>query len=153
MTLCNSFSRCAAVLVIALTTGSRLWAAESDNKPDPAQLQRNLHEMRAVIERERAQQDATARANTTQLRADSLDAPGIGTMRAQLTQSLQHLENRCFGIDMNVKDGNAILICGNNNGSADNSTVKSTSQTTVLLPQPVQSPASSESQSQSGEGK
>ncbi|HYM35420.1 MAG TPA: hypothetical protein VET48_08495 [Steroidobacteraceae bacterium] len=132
-------TRTALLFIMTLLVTSNSWAAD-DGKSDAAQLQRNLHEMRAAMERERAQQDNAARASTPALRVDSVDAPGIGTMRQQLTQSLQHLENRCLGVDVNVKDGNAILICGSNNGTADNSTAKNT-QTTVVLPQPVAQPA------------
>jgi hypothetical protein len=140
-------------LFLALGFGARVGADEpradeaaAQAAERAAQLQRNLHDMRLVIDRERAQQDGALRVNAAPLVIDSRDAPGIGRMREQLAQSLERLESRCFGIDVNVQDGNAILICGSNNGTAEGSNVTSSAQTTVVVPppSPPSSPAAAE---------
>lgn len=115
-----------------------------------AQLQRNIHDIRLIIDRERGQLDGALRGNAGQLIVESRDAPSIGRMREQLAQSLERLENRCFGIDVNVTDGNAILICGNNNGTADSANVTTSAHTTVVVAPPP-SPAAQPEPGRSGQ--
>jgi hypothetical protein len=99
-----------------------------------AQLQRNVHEMRLIVESERAQRKATRRGNAGPLIIDTRDAPGIGTMRAELSQSLERLASRCFGNEIDADGGNVILICGNNAGTAESSIVTNSAYTTVVVP-------------------
>jgi hypothetical protein len=99
-----------------------------------AQLQRNVHEMRRIFENDRAQRKALRRANSGPLIIDSRDAPGIGTMRAELSQSLDRLASRCFGNEIDADGGNVILICGNNAGTAESSNVTNSAYTTVVVP-------------------
>src|SRR5690606_28429095 len=100
------------------------------------QLQRNIHDIRRIVDGERAQLDGALRASAGPLVVDSRDAPGIGTLREQLSRSPERLENRCFGIDVTVNDGNAILICGNNNGEAESANVTNSASTTVVVAPP-----------------
>lgn len=111
-------------------------AAQPQAGQPPAQLQRNIHDIRLIVDRERAQLEGGLRGNGGQLIVESRDAPSIGAMREQLAQSLERLENRCFGIDVNVTDGNAILICGNNNGTAESANVTTSARTTVIVAPP-----------------
>lgn len=143
-------SRAVLAATMALITGSRPWGAEPAPQPEPAQLQRNIHDIRVVLDRERAHVEGAARINAMPLVVESSDAPSLGAMREQLARSLERLENRCFGIDMNVKDGNAILICGNNNGAAENANVTSATQTTVVLPSSSSSAQSTANASKEG---
>jgi hypothetical protein len=101
---------------------------------DLALLQRNLHEMRVIVDSDRAQRKAMRRGNAGSLIIDTRDAPGIGTMRAELSQSLERLANRCFGNEIDAGGGNVILICGNNAGTAESSNVTNSAYTTVVVP-------------------
>jgi hypothetical protein len=128
---------CAALAAALTFAAAAPAAAEAPSaRQEPAQLQRNIHDIRAVLERERAHLEANKRMNAPGLVIESRDSPGIGAMREQLARSLERLENRCFGIDMNVQDGNAILICGNNNGEAQNANVTSAAHTTIVVAPP-----------------
>lgn len=124
----------AAAVALAAAAGAA--ADEPSAQQAAAQLQRNIHDIRAVLERERAQSEANKRANVRPLVIESRDSPGIGLMREQLAQKLEHLESRCFGIDVNVQEGNAMVICGNNNGRAENSNVTTDARTTVVVAPP-----------------
>jgi hypothetical protein len=128
----------AMAMAMALThlAGSHASADEQQAAQQAAQLQRNIHDIRRIVDSERAQLDGALRGNAGPLVIGSRDAPGIGTMREQLVQSLERLENRCFGIDVTVNDGNAILICGNNNGAAESANVTNAANTTVVLASP-----------------
>lgn len=127
----------ALAMTLTLLTGARASAEEpppaQGAEPAAAQLQRNVHDIRLMLEREHSQLEGARRGNTG-LVVDSRDAPGLGTMRQQLAQSLEKLGNRCFGIDMKVSAGNAIFICGNNNGTAEGSNTTSSSRTIVVVP-------------------
>jgi C4-dicarboxylate-specific signal transduction histidine kinase len=125
-------------LAATLVAGSCASADEPTQEAQKAaqQLQRNLHDIRAALDREASQLEGVARASAARLVVDPKDSPGIGAMREQLTQSLEHLESRCLGIDVNVKDGNAVLICGNNNGTAESANVTTTTRTTIAVPSP-----------------
>lgn len=125
------------VLAVALTLAATRAAADEPNEQQvAAQLQRNIHDIRAVLERERAQNEANKRANVRPLVIESIDSPGIGLMREQIAQSFERLENRCFGIDVEVQGGNALVICGNNNGQAENSNVTTDARATVVVVPP-----------------
>jgi hypothetical protein len=137
-----------AVVAAALTlvAASPSAAEEPNGGPETAQqLQRNVHDIRVALDRERAQLEANKRANAPGLVVESRDAPGIGLMRQQLAQQLEHLESRCFGIDVEVHEGNAMVICGSNNGEAENSNVTTDARTTVVVvPPPSESAPSAE---------
>lgn len=106
---------------------------ETQQDQDLAQLQFNIHEMRRIVDGARSQRQAVTRGNSRPLIIDSRDAPGIGTMRAELSQSLDRLASRCFGNEIDADGGNVILICGNNAGSAESSNVTNSAYTTVVL--------------------
>lgn len=128
-----------AALVAALAFAAAAPAAAqqpNDQAQAAARLQRNIHDIRTVLERERAQSEANKRANMRPLVIESRDSPGIGLMREQLALKLEHLESRCFGIDVTVQEGNAMVICGNNNGAAENSNVTTDARTTVVVVPP-----------------
>jgi|SRR5688572_26771058 hypothetical protein len=127
------------VLAVALTlaAAARAAADEPSEQQAAAQLQRNIHDIRAILERERAQSDANRRANVRPLVIESRDSPGIGLMREQIAQSFERLENRCFGIDVEVQEGNAMVICGNNHGQAENSNVTTDARATVVIVPPT----------------
>jgi hypothetical protein len=131
------------VLAVALTLAAAVSAGaqEPSEQQAAAELQRNIHNLRAVLERDRAQLEANKRMNSPGLVVESRDSPGIGLMREQLAQKLEHLESRCFGIDVNVQEGNAMVICGNNTGEAQNANVTTDARTTVVVvpPGPEQS--------------
>lgn len=137
-TIRNHEARTLKVLAVALTlaAAARAAAAEPSEAEASAQLQRNIHNIRAVLESERAQIEANKRMSSPGLVVESRDAPGIGLMREQLAQKLEHIESRCFGIDVEVHEGNAMVICGNNNGEAENSNVTTDARTTVVVVPP-----------------
>jgi hypothetical protein len=137
------------VLAVALTLAAAARAAAQEPAAEQqasAALQRNIHDIRAVLERERAQAEANKRANWSGLIVESRDAPSIGRMREQLAQQLEHLESRCFGIDVEVNEGNAMVICGNNNGEASNANVTNDARTTVVVAPPPSPEQSDEQQ-------
>jgi hypothetical protein len=106
------------------------------------QLRRTLRQMRTLFEQEDAQAEAIARGNTQSLQIASMDMPGIGAMREQLSRQFERLEDRCFGMDAKVNGGNLIVICGDNAGRAENANIGSgNSSTTIVVPPP---PAASE---------
>src|SRR5687767_1813897 len=93
----------ALAVALTLAAASHATAQEPSEQEASAQLQRNIHDIRAVLERERAQIEANKRMHSPGLVVESRDSPGIGAMREQLARQLERLENRCFGIDMNVQ--------------------------------------------------
>jgi hypothetical protein len=103
---------------------------------DEATLHRNIHEMRLIYEQEAAEAESRARQNTLSVVADSDDDPSIPEMRRELGQSLEHMESRfqCLDVDVRGNEGNLILICGDNAGTAENSNVISSSATHIAIP-------------------
>jgi len=133
-------------------------AAESQGDPadikitatpvDPARLaeqeqslRRNLRQMREMFERDKANSDTAARGNTSGIYVNPADSPSVGMMREQLARSMERLENRCFGIEAKAVNGNVIMICGNNSGTADNEIIRSSADTTIVLPPQPATPA------------
>lgn len=104
------------------------------------QLRRNLRQMRELFERDKSQSEAAARGNTGGIYVNPSDAPSVGMMREQLARSMERLENRCFGIEAKAQNGNVILICGDNSGTADNQIIRSSEDTTIVLPPPAAQP-------------
>lgn len=144
-TLMNAHERmaCKAALAVAMVflEGSQAAADEPQSAEEAAQLQRNIHDMRRIFDGERAQLDGALRGNSGGIVVDSRDAPGIGTLREQLARSLERLESRCFGIDVEVNEGNAVVICGSNYGRTDNSNITNLTPTTVVVVPPSPPPA------------
>ena len=104
---------------------------------DPAELHQNIHDMRILMEQSNANAEIDARNAVIGLYAGgSENAPGISEMRRAINQSFQQLETRmpCLGAEVNVNDGQAILICGDNNGRASNDKQENINQTTILVP-------------------
>ncbi len=98
------------------------------------QLRRNLRQMREMFERDKANSDAASRGNTSGIYVNPADSPSVGMMREQLARSMERLENRCFGIEAKATNGNVIMICGDNSGTADNEIIRSSADTTIVLP-------------------
>lgn len=98
------------------------------------QLRRNLRQMRQIIEQESAQAAAQARGNTAGIYINPADSPSLGVLREQLARSMERLEDRCFGLEAKADNGNVIVICGDNAGTAQNANVRSSADTTVVLP-------------------
>jgi len=111
-------------------------AMSSAHADDPAELHQNVHDLRILMEQSNAQAEFSARKAVIGLYAGgSENAPGISEMRKIINQSLQQLESRmpCLGAEVNVTDGQAILICGDNNGQASNNK-EQINQTNIQLP-------------------
>lgn len=113
------------------------------------QLRRNLRQMRQIIEQESAQAAAQARGSTQGIIVNPSDSPSLGVLREQLARSMERLEDRCFGLEAKAENGNVIVICGDNAGTAENANVRNSADTTVVLPPE----APSESAPPAAEGK
>ena len=92
---------------------------------------RNVHEMRVLMEESDARAKNEARNAVIGLFAGgspgsagsgSGDVQSISQMRNELNQSFERIENMfpCLGANIDVDDGQAILICGDNQGYAKN---------------------------------
>ena len=114
---------------------------EKRHQEEEAQLRRNLNQMRRVLEQENAQAEAIARGSTGAIRVNPSDAPSLGTMREQLANQMERLEDRCFGLDAKAENGNVIVICGDNSGRADNTNIRSGDTIVALPPVPAPAPA------------
>lgn len=94
---------------------------------DKALLQR-MYEMRVRYERERAQKENEARANTrlvTQTGANRVDSPTVSGLRAQTNATLVRYEQqfRCLDVDVENGGGNTVVICGDNSGDISGTNV------------------------------
>lgn len=107
------------------------WDALSQTPEERAQLHQNVHDMRILMEQSSADADARARAAVIGLytggaAADpavaSTEVMSISQMRQEMNQSFERIENMfpCLGANIDVEDGQAILICGDNQGYAGN---------------------------------
>lgn len=112
------------------------------------QLRRNVRQMRQIIEQESAQAAAMARGNTAGLHVNAADSPSLGALREQLARSMERLEDRCFGLEAKADNGNVIVICGDNSGTAENANVRNSADTTLVLPPAA--PAESEPPAEEG---
>lgn len=119
----------AADIVVTATTVDPARLAEEEQ-----QLRRNLRQMREMFERDKANSDNASRGNTSGIYVNPADSPSVGMMREQLARSMERLENRCFGIEAKATNGNVIMICGDNSGTADNEIIRSSADTTIVLP-------------------
>ena len=105
---------------------------------DAAELHQNIHDMRILMEQSNAQAEFESRKAVIGLYVGgSKNAPGISEMRKTINQTFEQLETRmpCLGAEVDVSDGGqAILICGDNNGRASNDKQENTNETKIVLP-------------------
>lgn len=126
------------LLIIALFAGT----AFSETPEERAQLHQNVHNMRIRMEQSDAEAEAKARSALIALYAGgaggggaggsaiagySSDVLSISQMRQEINQSFERTENMfpCLGANIDVQDGQAILICGDNSGLARNENTQS----------------------------
>lgn len=103
-------------------------AASADASGDQAQLRQNVHDLRIAMERSDAEARAKAQGSTIGLFLDTEERSSIPQMRREMAEAYrQMVEVRppCMGAEVNVTEGQAILICGDNNGLADNENFES----------------------------
>lgn len=132
------------------------WEAMSQTPEERAQLHQNVHDMRILMEQSSAEADARARGAVIGLftggaGADpavaSTEIMSISQMRQEMNQSFERIENMfpCLGANIDVEDGQAILICGDNSGYAGNDNfefddsidLSEDNSTNIYLPRPV----------------
>lgn len=118
----NLLTAIALALFLVCATASVHSIAETRQaeNPDKALLQR-MYEMRVRYERERAQKDNEARANTrlvTQTGGGRVDTPTVSGLRNQTNNQLVRYEQqfRCLDVDVENGGGNTVVICGDNSG-------------------------------------
>ncbi len=103
-------------------------AASADASIDEAQLHQNVHDIRIAIERSEAEARAKAQNSTIGLFLNSEEMSSIPQMRRDMAESYrQMVEVRppCMGAEVEVNEGQAILICGDNNGLVENENFES----------------------------
>ena len=121
------------VLLIAALMAGTAWAEEP--APEP-KLQQNVGEMRARIERDAAVAANEARGATIGMffgGAHSGFTSGIGQMRREMLDTFEYLQTNmpCMGAEVDVDGGGqAILICGDNAGTVDNTNIENTQPVT-----------------------
>ncbi len=129
--------------------------ASGETPEEREQIHRNVHEMRVLMEQSNAQAESKARNAVIGLFAGGSpgsagygtgDVQSISQMRNELNQSFERTANMfpCLGADIDVEDGQAILICGDNQGYAKNDnfefsdddghTFEENHQTNIFLP-------------------
>jgi hypothetical protein len=126
----NLFAAIAIALFLFCATASMHGVAEtrpSAQDPDRALLQR-VYEMRMRLERERAERDNEARANTrlvTQSAGARVDSPTVSGLRSQTNNQLARYEQqfRCLDVDVDNNGGNTVVICGDNSGDVTGTNV------------------------------
>jgi len=137
--------------VLILSTAMSL----AETPQEREQMHRKVNEMRILMEQSSAQAENKARGAVIGLFAGGSpgsagsatgDVQSISQMRNELNQSFDRIENMfpCLGANINVEDGQAILICGDNQGSAKNdnfefsdnhsNTVEENRTTNIFLP-------------------
>ena len=112
------------LILIFLVAG----AASADAPIDEAQLHQNVHDIRVAIERSDADARAKAQNSTIGLFLDTEERSSIPQMRREMAESYrQMVEVRppCMGAEVEVNEGQAILICGDNSGIAENENFES----------------------------
>lgn len=103
-------------------------AASADASSDQAQLHQNVHDLRIAIERSEADARAKAQNSTIGLFLDSEEMSSIPQMRREMAEAYrQMVEVRppCMGAEVEVNEGQAILICGDNTGLVENENFES----------------------------
>ncbi len=138
-----------SVLILSTT------ATFAETPEEREQMHRNVNQMRILMEQSNAQAENKARSAVIGLFAGGSpgsagsgtgDVQSISQMRNELNQSFDRIENMfpCLGANIDVEDGQAILICGDNQGSAkndnfefsddDGDTFEENHQTNIFLP-------------------
>ena len=131
------------------------WEAMSQTPEERAQLHRNVHDMRILMEQSEAEAEARARGSIIGLftggagsdpAVASTEVQSISQMRQEMNQSFERIENMfpCLGANIDIEDGQAILICGDNSGYAGNDNfeyddsidLSTDNSTHVYLPRP-----------------
>ena len=135
------------ILIIALVTGAVL----AENPEERAQLHQNVHNMRIRMEQADAEAAAKARSALIGLYAGgseggvaggsaaagySSDVLSISQMRQEINQSFERTENMfpCLGANIDVQEGQAILICGDNSGLVRNENTETDDDVNINLP-------------------
>ncbi len=114
-----------SVLLLAAATASGGTPEERE------EMHRRVHDMRVLMEDSNAQAKNKARSALiglfTRGAAGSAgsgggDVQSISQMRNEMNQSFERIENMfpCLGASIDVQEGQAILICGDNTGSVNN---------------------------------
>lgn len=94
-------------------------------------MQQRVHDMRVLMEDSNAQAEHKARSALIGLFTGGAagsaggrggDVQSISQMRNELNQSFERIENMfpCLGANIDVQEGQAILICGDNTGYVNN---------------------------------
>ena len=107
------------------------WDALSQTPEERAQMRQNVHDMRILMEQSQAEADAKARSALIGLYTGgaasdpavaSTEVMSISQMRQEMNQGFERIENMfpCLGANIDIQDGQAILICGDNSGYAGN---------------------------------
>lgn len=116
-----------AYLILLLVS----WDALSQTPEERERLHQGVHDMRILMEQSDAEADAKARGSVIGLftggagsdpAVASTEVMSISQMRQEMNQSFERVENMfpCLGANIDVDDGQAILICGDNVGTANN---------------------------------
>jgi len=105
-------------------------AAFGETPEERNQMHQRVHDMRVLMEDSNAQAENKARGAVIGLFAGEAagsaggggDVQSISEMRNEMNQSFERIENMfpCLGANINVEEGQAILICGDNQGYAAN---------------------------------
>jgi hypothetical protein len=113
-----------SVLVLSAAAAFGETLAERD------QMHQRVHDMRVLMEDSNAQAENKARSAVIGLFTGGAagsaggggDVQSISQMRNEMNQSFERIENMfpCLGASVNVEEGQAILICGDNQGYAGN---------------------------------
>lgn len=132
------------LLLIFITLVAGTVAAQSPEERE--QLRENVHNMRVRMEQANAEAEAKARSALIALYAggsasgsgggSSGDVQSISQMRQEINQSFERTENMfpCLGANIDVEDGQAILICGDNSGYVNNENTQSDDDININLP-------------------
>ena len=105
-------------------------AAFGETPEERNQMHQRVHDMRVLMEDSNAQAENKARGAVIGLFTGGAegsaggggDVQSISEMRNEMNQSFERIENMfpCLGANINVEEGQAILICGDNQGYAAN---------------------------------
>lgn len=129
------------LLLIAVLIAGAAVAEEPAPPPEP-DLQQNIGQMRARIERDAAVAANEARGATIGMffgGAQSGFSSSIGQMRREMLDSFEYLQTNmpCMGAEVDVDGGGqAILICGDNAGTVDNTNIENTQPVTFEVATP-----------------
>lgn len=116
------------LILSVLVLGAAAVFGETPEEQD--QMHQRVHDMRVLMEDSNAQAENKARGAVIGLFTGGAsgaaggggDVQSISQMRNEMNQSFERVENMfpCLGANVNVEEGQAILICGDNQGYAGN---------------------------------